>query len=128
VSDVEFEQLAGGASWRQFSSTWQLLRGLRSRGLSFGADVRVEVHARLVRPFLDLTLLLLGLPLAFAADQRNVFLAAGKGVLLALGFIVVVTACQGMGATFWIRPSLAAWSPLLLFVPLAVFLNEPLRR
>jgi lipopolysaccharide export system permease protein len=128
VSDVEFEQLAGGATWRQFSSTWRLVRGLRSRGLNFGADVRVEVHARMVRPLLDLVLLLLGLPLAFAADQRNVFLAAGKGVLLALGFITVVIACQGMGATFWVRPSLAAWSPLLVFVPLAMYLNEPLRK
>jgi lipopolysaccharide export system permease protein len=88
----------------------------------------VEIHSRLVRPFLDLSLLWLGLPLAFSADQRNIFLAAGKGVALALGFILVVLACQGMGATTWIRPALAAWAPLLIFVPLAVYLNEPLRK
>lgn len=128
VSDVDFEQLAGGAGWRQYSSTSQLMRALRNPSLDFGADVRVEIHSRLVRPFLDLSLLFLGLPLAFAADHRNTFVAAGKGVLLAMGFIVVVLACQGMGASYWIRPSLAAWTPLLLFAPLAVYLNEPLRR
>jgi lipopolysaccharide export system permease protein len=128
VSDVDFEQLTGGAGWRQFSSTGQLVRGLRNPSLDFGADVRVEIHARLVRPFLDMTLLFLGLPLAFSADHRNLFLAAGKGALLAAAFIVVVLACQGMGASYWIRPALAAWAPLLIFAPLAVYLNEPLRR
>ncbi len=128
VSDVDFEQLAGGASWRQFSSTWQLVQGLRNPSLDFGADVRVEIHSRLVRPLLDLLLLLLGLPLAFNADQRNVFLAAGKGVLLTLGFILVVLACQGMGAGYWVRPSFAAWAPVFIFVPLTVYLTDPLRQ
>ncbi len=128
ASDVGFEQLAGGAGWRQFASTWQLWSGLRNPSLDFGADVQVEIHSRLVRPFLDLVLLFLGLPLAFSAEQRNVFLAAGKGVLLALGFMVVVLACQGMGAGLWMRPSLAAWAPLLVFVPLAVYLNDPLKK
>jgi lipopolysaccharide export system permease protein len=128
VSDVDFEQVAGGAGWRQFSSTSQLLSGLRNSSLDFGADVRVEIHSRMVRPLLELSLLFLGLPLAFLADHRNVFLAAGKGVLLALAFIVVVLACQGMGAAYWVRPALAAWAPLLLFIPLAVYLNEPLSR
>jgi lipopolysaccharide export system permease protein len=128
VSDVDFEQLAGGAGWRQFSSTSQLWVGLRNSSLDYGADVRVEVHSRLVRPLLDLSLLFLGLPLAFLADHRNVFLAAGKGMLLALAFLLVVLVCQGLGAAYWIRPALAAWAPLLIFIPLAVYLNEPLGR
>jgi lipopolysaccharide export system permease protein len=128
ASEVDFDQLSGGAGWRQFASTRQLWRGLRNPSLDFGADVRVEVHSRLTRPLLDLTLLFLGLPLAFAADQRNIFLAAGKGVLLALGFLLVVLACQGMGARYWIRPALAAWAPLLIFIPLAAYLNDPLRK
>jgi lipopolysaccharide export system permease protein len=128
VSAVDFEQLTGGAGWRQFSSTRQLIAGLRNPSLDFGADVRVEIHSRMVRPFLDLSLVLLGLPVAFAADQRNIFLAAGKGVLLALGFLLVVLACQGLGGQYLIRPALAAWAPLLIFVPLGVYLNEPLRK
>jgi lipopolysaccharide export system permease protein len=128
VSEVDFEQIAGGAGWRQFSSVRQLLAGVRNPSLEFGADVRVEIHSRLVRPLLDLTLLFLGLPLAFLADHRNVFLAAGKGVLLALGFLVVVLIFQGMGAAYWIRPALAAWAPLMFLIPLAVYLNDPLKR
>jgi lipopolysaccharide export system permease protein len=120
VSDVGFEQLAGGAGWRQFSSTPQLLAGVRNASLDYGADARVEIHSRLVRPFLDLSLLFLGLPLAFLADHRNVFLA--------MGFLIVVLSFQGMGAAYWVRPALAAWAPLMLFIPLAVYLNEPLAR
>jgi lipopolysaccharide export system permease protein len=35
---------------------------------------------------------------------------------------------QGMGAAYWIRPALAAWAPLMFLIPLAVYLNDPLKR
>ena len=36
VSDITFDQLTGGKSWRQFSSTAELVRGLRNPSLDFG--------------------------------------------------------------------------------------------
>ena len=77
VSDVSFEHLEAADNWRQFSSTAELIRGLRNRSLDFGADERLAIHARIVQPLLDVTLLFLGLPLVLSRSKRNVFLAIG---------------------------------------------------
>ena len=72
VSDVEFDQLVDATSWRQYSSTWDLIAGLYNRSLDFGSDVRVTVHSRIVQPVLDLTLLFLGMPLSCGAESKRV--------------------------------------------------------
>lgn len=126
VSYIPFEQLSGGAAWRQYASTAELIRGLRTQGFDFGADVRVAIHSRLVQPLLDLTLLFLGLPLILRRETRNVFLALGMCFAMVAGFMVVVFAFQYLGTIYLLSPSLAAWAPLLVFVPAAVALSEPL--
>ena len=125
VSDLAFEQLTG-SMWRQYASTAELIRGLRSKGLEFGVDVRVAIHSRLVQPLLDLTLLFLGLPLVLRREMRNVFVALGTCLVLVAGFMAVVFACQYLGSIYLVSPSLAAWMPLMVFVPAAVALSEPL--
>jgi lipopolysaccharide export system permease protein len=124
-SDVNFEQLTGGQSWRQFSSTATLIRGLRNPSLDFGADVRVTIHSRIVRPVLDMTLLFLGLPLILRGRQ-NIFISIGLCVLVTSGFMLVVFGAQYLGAAYLISPALASWLPLMVFVPLALVIAEPL--
>jgi len=127
VSEVTFEQLVGGTSWKQFSSTMELIRGLRNPSLGIGADVRVAIHARLVQPLLDITLLFLGLPLVITRENRNVFAAIGLCFAVVLAFMLVVLACHYLGSSYLISPALAAWCPLMIFVPIAVGMSEPLR-
>ncbi len=128
ASGVSFEQLEGGTAWRQYSSLVELITGLRNRSLDFGADVRVAIHSRLVQPLLDVTLLFLGLPLVLSRTNRNMFLAIGLSVVLVIWFMGVVLACQYCGSNLiMLNPSLAAWLPLMIFVPWAVFTTEPLR-
>lgn len=124
VSGVDFEQLTGGRAWRQFSSTATLIRGLRNQSLGFGADVQVSIHARVVQPFLDITLLFLGLPLVLTRDNRNMFAAVGMCVAIVSGFMLVVFGARYLGSAYLIDPSLAAWVPLMFFVPLAVALAD----
>ena len=94
VSDVDFDQLTAGGNIKQLSSTIQLIQGLRNPSLNFQSDVRVEIHARLVRPLLDMTLLFLGLPLILARESRNIFIAMGICMGLAVAFTIVVIAAQ----------------------------------
>jgi len=128
VSEVDFDQLAGGRNWRQFASTWQLIAGLRNPSLDYGADVRVAIHSRVVQPMLDCTLLFLGLPLIMRRDNRNVFLAVGMCVVVTSGFMLVVFGLQHLGSVYLIDPALAAWLPLMIFVPVAVAMSDPLRQ
>jgi lipopolysaccharide export system permease protein len=128
VSDVGFDQLTGSQAFRKFSSTAQLISGLRNPSLGFGADVRVAIHSRMVQPFLDITLLFLGLPLVVSRESRNVFLAIGLCIVVVTVFLLVVIAFEHLGTIYLVDPALAAWAPLMLFVPPAVWLGESMWR
>jgi lipopolysaccharide export system permease protein len=128
VSDVSFEQLTDGQAFRKFSSTAQLVSGLRNPSLDFGADVRVAIHSRMVQPFLDMTLLFLGLPLVVSRESRNVFVAIGLCIGVVTIFLLVVIGLQHLGSIYLLDPALAAWAPLMLFVPPAVWLAESMWR
>lgn len=119
VSEVTFEQLLEGNAWRHFSSTPELVAALHNPSLDFGADVRVTVHARFVQPLLDVTLFFLGLPLVIARQSRNIFVAAGLCLLVVTAFFLVLLTCHALGTNYLLNPSLAAWTPLLIFVPAA---------
>jgi len=103
-----------------FASTAELIAGLRNPSVDFGHQVRVDIHARIVRPFLDVTLLLLGLPLVMTRENRNMFIAIGLCILVVSLFVLVTWTLQALGTNCLISPHLAAWGPLLIFVPIAV--------
>ena len=128
VSDVNFDQLTGGRTFREFSSTPELIAGLQNRSLDFGADVRVAIHSRITTPLMDVTLLFLGLPLIVARESRNVFLAIGMCMGVVTVFLLVVIGCQQLGSLYLLDPALAAWVPLILFVPPAVGMADSMWR
>ncbi len=119
VSDVSFDHIASDRAWRQYSSTVELVSALRNPSLDYGADTRVTVHRRIVQPVLDVTLLFLGLPLVLSRSHRNLFVAAAQCLLLVGVFFVVSLACQALGNSVMISPALAAWLPVMIFVPVA---------
>ncbi len=126
ASGVSFEMLAGTFAFRNYSSTRELIQGLGSPSYDFGADVRVAIHSRFVQPFLDVTLLFLGLPLVLSRNNRNVFAAIGMCGALGIAFMLVIVVCQYLGAGYWLHPALAAWLPLMIFVPFALAMADPL--
>jgi lipopolysaccharide export system permease protein len=128
VSGVSFEFLAAGATWRDFASTRELIHQLRSPSTDLGADVRVAIHSRFLQPFLDTTLLFLGLPFVITRTNRNPFIAIGLCLAVVTVFMVTVLGCQSLGSGGWLQPSLAAWLPLMIFAPVAVFLSDALRQ
>lgn len=122
ASEVDFVQLRSGRAMRQFASTAALLEGLGNPSLDYGPDVRVLIHARIVQPLADVTLLFLGMPLVLGRDNRNVYLSIGLGLGVVVMFSLVALASQYLGGILWLDPPLAAWLPLFCFVPLAVAL------
>lgn len=120
VSGIDLELLAGGQAWREYSSTWTLIRALHNPSLDLGADVRVAVHRRIVQPLLDVNLLFLGLPLVLRREQKNVFAAIGLGGLVVAMFTLIVLTFGYLGGSYTISPALAAWAPLFVGVPAAV--------
>jgi len=126
ASNISFRLLTSGTDWWRYASVVELIAGLRNPSLDSGADKRVAIHARIVQPFLDVLLLFLGLPLVLSRYNRNVFFAIGLCVVVVVGFYLVVLGSQYLGSSYLISPALAAWLPLLVFLPLAAWLSEPL--
>ena len=124
VSDVTVDELTGSAVMREFASTAELIWVLKNHAVYFSPDLRVTIHTRILRALLDITLLFLGLPLVAARDNRNVFLAIGLCMGLVALFFIVAIACQKLGDGCLISPALAAWLPLMIFVPAAVAMSS----
>lgn len=128
VSDVSFEFLSAGSTWRDYASTRELVQQVRSPSTELGADVRFAIHSRFLQPFLDATLLFLGLPLVVTRGNRNPFIAIGLCLVVVTAFMLVKLGCQSLCVTGWLQPALAAWLPLMMFAPAAVLMGGPLRQ
>jgi lipopolysaccharide export system permease protein len=118
-SGVEYDMLRGGSS-QQYSSTAELIWRLRNQGEYFGSDLQVMVHTRFLQPWMDMTMLLLGLPLILTTRSRNLVQLAIVCVAT-FGLFFAVTAALGSLASrgTLLSPSAAAWGPLILFGPIA---------
>jgi lipopolysaccharide export system permease protein len=119
VSKVPFDYLASNDAWRQYASTWELVRAAQNKSLDVGYQIHAMIHSRLLQPVLDMTLLFLGLPTILVCGDRNVFKAMGISGLIVLFFLIVRESCQYLGVSGEM-PVLGAWLPLMIFVPLAV--------
>jgi lipopolysaccharide export system permease protein len=126
ASVVTFEQLSVGGAWRNYLSSYELFTGIRGQTIEPGADVRLTLHARAIQPLLDLSLVLLGIPLVLTRGSRNIFVAAGIGLALVGALFLIKLACHAMGNNYLLSSTLAAWLPLLVFGPAAYVLARPL--
>lgn len=128
VSDVSMEQAAFGNRLALYRTTPELMESVRKPRSWFGNNQKVGLHVRILQPFLDLTLLLLGLPLAMSNSDRNIFVAAGVSFAVVAAVSVVTLASQSLGTYNIVQPAaLSAWIPLLVFAPLAVLSMSRLR-
>lgn len=120
VSDIEYEMLRGGSAWKQFAATFELVKHLRGENVLGGNDIKVKIHQRLLRPVIDWTVLLLGLPVLLTRSEGHMFWVAGACLAIVAGFTGVVMACAAIGGSANIlAPGLAVWLPVLLFLPWA---------
>ncbi len=120
ASDIEFEMLRGGSVWKQFASTSELVQHLRGENVRGGNDLRVAIHQRILRPAIDWTVLLLGIPVLLTRPDRHMFWVAGACLGIVAGFTGVAIALSALGsAGYLLSPALATWLPLLIFLPWA---------
>lgn len=118
ASDIGFEMLRGGSSWKKYASTAELIQHVQLGNAPNIDDVRVQIHSRFVRPAVDWTVLLLGIPIVLTRPDRNMFWVAGVAMLVVGGFMVIVMGMNAAGASgFYLSPLVAAWLPVLLVLP-----------
>lgn len=80
--------------------------------------MRVLVHQRFLRPAIDWTVLLLGLPVLLKRTEKHMFWIAGACLGIVTGFTAIVYGLAALGsAGYLVTPLLASWLPLLIFLP-----------
>jgi lipopolysaccharide export system permease protein len=118
VSRVAFDTLRGGSGWKQFASTAELIANLRSGEAPSADELRVQIHSRFVRPAIDWTVLLLGIPIVLTRPDRHMFWVAGVCILMVGGFTAVVMGLSAAGSSgYLLSPVVATWLPLLTVLP-----------
>ncbi len=126
--EMDADEIAFGKKLAQYRPTSEMIAALKQPKRQFGLSAEVSVHARLLRPLLDISLLFLGLPMIVSNGERNIFVSAGLGFLIVGSVFLVDAACQGLGAYRLLEPAaLAAWLPLIVFVPLAILSMRKLK-
>lgn len=118
VTELQLDMLRGGSAWKNYASTSELIAQLRSGSTHGADDLRVQIHSRFVRPLIDWTVLLIGLPIVLVRQDRHMFWIAGVCLMLVGGFTAVVFGFNAAaGAGYFGSPAIAVWLPLLLFLP-----------
>jgi lipopolysaccharide export system permease protein len=119
VSSIEYEVLRGGSSWQQYASLSELLTHLKAEKMpASGNELQVSIHQRLLRPVVDWTVLLLGIPILLKRPDRHLFWVAGMCLGVVGGFTGLVMGLAALGSSgLLLSPHLAAWLPLLIFLP-----------
>lgn len=129
VCNFDAQQIAYGSKLKEFQTVPEMMAEVRKPQPVFGRSRRLDLHSRILKPILDLTLILLGLPLVISQRGRNVFASAGICLLIVGGFHVAVMLCQSLGNYSLVRPAaLAAWLPMMIFFPFAVLSMRNLNR
>ena len=120
ASRVEPKYLRTGNSWTRMANTPELIRRVSNPAVYCAADVRVTMHDRWLRPFLDLSLIVLSLGIVVGRSERNIFVITGYATGLVVLFFGMRTLFHAMGGSgYLIDPATAAWIPLIVLGPLA---------
>lgn len=119
---IPFQQFAIGIDWFRNAPLSELVQANHSGSIRLPGVHRIEMHWRLIRPLLDFSVLLLGLPLVLRRDGQKLVVAAAYCGFLMLGVQLLVMGCHFLGAQQILKPTaFAAWLPVLIVFPLAVW-------
>jgi lipopolysaccharide export system permease protein len=114
-------QAAFGPSLQNYQSVPEMMADLRKPRAWYGNRSQINLHARFIRPLLDMTLLLIGLPLVVHRKEKNVFVASVLCFGVIAVFVLTVMASHALGDYSILQPPvLAAWLPAIIFFPVAV--------
>lgn len=119
---LDVQEIAYGSSLNEYSSLSEMIEKLKRPSRRFGNGNQVAIHGRVLKPILELTLVLIGLPLVICKSDRNIFVAAALCTSVVVALEVTTMASHAMG-TYRVIPtaSLAAWIPVILFLPTTAF-------
>ena len=82
-------------------------------------EIISEKHFRFTDPIINLVMLLLSLPMLVSRERTSSKTTRLLAMLLPCACFIATFACKIMGADL-LDPLLAAWLPLIIFLPISV--------
>jgi lipopolysaccharide export system permease protein len=119
--------LRQNTNWTWFLSIRQLNDLLKKPHLVPNLnEIASARHIRLTQPFLNILLLLLGLPFFLNREPHNLLVSVGFCLLTTISCFLISFVAQTMASSVD-YPALAAWLPILIFGPIAAILMENIK-
>lgn len=126
ITDISFEQLCYRSQSVQYASTGELMR--RIRNPTFGtASVRglvLNLHVRLMQPFINLTAAVLAVPLIVRRESFSLILNLAFCSIVLGAVYVAMEVSFYLGRANIIDPAIAAWTPVILSGTLSAWFFE----
>lgn len=123
-SSVTFADIIRSKNWKNFASTSELIAQAQNEQIKDPTSVRIMIHSRIMLPVLNILLVMIGVPFVLQWERRNIYRSIAVSMVLCLGFFVTDIVAGYFAEHGYIEPMLAAWSPVLLFGPVAVSLFQ----
>jgi len=93
---------------------------LKSNGLSSG-NYEVDLQRKIAFPLMTIVMTLIALPFGVTTGKRGALYGIGLAIALAFAYQIAFTAFGFLGSAELLPPTLAAWSPNLLFLAGALY-------
>lgn len=104
----------------RLASVWELVGRVRNPAVHSSASLHVLLHERIIRPPLDFSLIMLGLPMVVNRRGRNIFVMISACMFVILFFFGLKELTGRFGSSgYLLSPTMAAWIPLLVLGPFA---------
>jgi len=114
----------------QFMSSWQLIRYLNTRKKQ-QEETRIEhevmLHSRLALPWTCFVATMMGIPFGNHTGRKGAFLGFALSLCLFLAYFVLMQFGLWGGRTGLLNPMLAGWLPVIVSVPVAVYMLYRIR-
>ncbi len=119
----DFLQPEARADTMRFTELSAYMREIAQSGGSTLTRLQVEWHSKLAFPFINLVIVLLGVPFALRAPRRGGTLTGiGIGIMLGLVYYGAMATSAALGKGGLLPPVVAAWLPNVFFGLLSVVL------
>jgi lipopolysaccharide export LptBFGC system permease protein LptF len=102
------------------------LRAARQRGMDVSA-LAVALQRKYAGPFSILIMAVIGMPLAVSFGRKGTIIALCAAVVVSVAYWAVGGGFQQLGNHGLLRPSVAGWSPLLIFAAAGTYFLSRVR-
>jgi LPS export ABC transporter permease LptG/LPS export ABC transporter permease LptF len=102
------------------------LRAAKQRGMDVSA-LAVALQRKYAGPFSIIIMALIGMPLAVSFGRKGTIIALCAAVVVSVAYWAVGGGFQQLGSHGLLRPSVAGWSPLLIFAAAGTYFLSRVR-